>query len=134
MGKKWSKALRRPGTGASFLGLPTLVERLERRTLLSGAAPVTTGADFFGQLGGWISVSPSGDASGNTDTANIQTALNEVGTPGFSSTVYLNTGTYHINQSLVLRGKYESNIIGTTPPPRSSNGPGRPRTLPGRRC
>lgn len=88
------------------------VEPLESRWLLTA---VTTGQDFFGPLGGWIQVSPSGDASGVNDTAALQAALNEVGTAGYSSTVYLNAGTYYLNQSLIFRGKSECSIIGADP-------------------
>lgn len=90
-------------------------------TQLSTAAAVSippSGDEFLGPFASWINVKTTYGAKGDgiaDDTAAVQAALNEVGTPGRGYVLYFPAGTYRITRRLNLASRIYISIFGADP-------------------
>jgi hypothetical protein len=76
------------------------------------------GEEFVGPFPSWADVKRDYEAVGDgvaDDTAALQRALDELGTPGHSRVLFLPAGTYRITRGLVLKYKDSIGIEGEDP-------------------
>lgn len=74
--------------------------------------------EFSGPFPSWANAKTTYGAVGDgvaDDTAALQAALNDLGTPGKSSVLYMPAGTYRVTGTLVLNGRIHVSIIGADP-------------------
>jgi Pectate lyase superfamily protein len=85
---------------------------------MSAAATPITEEEFVGPFPSWANVKTTYGAIGNgmaNDTNALQRALNEVGTSGHASVLYLPAGTYRITKTLTLSHRINVSLIGEDP-------------------
>src|SRR5207249_8350359 len=76
------------------------------------------GDEFVGPFSSWSNLKTSYTAVGDglaDDTAAIQNALDELGTPGHSRVLFLPAGKYRITKTLVLAFKISLSVVGEDP-------------------
>lgn len=82
------------------------------------ASPRSQGDEFVGPFPSWSNARTSYGAAGDgmaDDTAALQRALRELGTPGHSPVLFLPGGTYRITSTLVLAFTINLSIVGEDP-------------------
>lgn len=95
--------------GALCLGLVVCV---------STASAQTWDDEFSGPFPSWANAKTTYGAVGDglaDDTAALQAALNDLGTAGKSSVLYVPAGTYRVTSTLALNGRIHVSIVGADP-------------------
>jgi hypothetical protein len=83
----------------------------------AGSTPVSDD-EFVGPFPGWTNLKTAYRAAGDgaaDETAAIQQALDELGTPGHSPVLFIPRGTYRITKTLVLASTINLSIVGEDP-------------------
>jgi Pectate lyase superfamily protein len=82
------------------------------------AGPPITDDEFVGPFASWADLKANYGAVGDgnaDDTAAVQRALNEVGTPEHAAVLYLPAGVYRITRTLTFAGKLNVGVLGEDP-------------------
>ena len=82
------------------------------------ASAQTWDDEFSGPFASWADAKTTYGAVGDgvaDDTAALQAALNDLGTTGKSSVLYVPAGTYRVTGTLALNGRIHVSIIGADP-------------------
>ncbi len=80
--------------------------------------PPALGDEFIGPLAGWANAKADYGAVGDgqaDDTAALQKAFDDLGTPGKPRVLYLPAGTYRITQTLTMKTRLGISLLGEDP-------------------
>ncbi len=101
---------------------PRLLLSLMTILLLAGALTPCRAAgaadEFIGPLAGWADLRRDYRAAGDgrtDDTAALQKALDELGTPGRARVLFVPTGTYRITRGLTMTSHMDVSVFGENP-------------------